>query len=48
MMTGASVTVQPPQVEGVGRDAFLQKLPDMVVATKANFVSGMNGEHLYA
>ncbi len=47
MMTGASVTVQPPQVEGVGRDAFLQKLPDMVVATKANFVSGVNGEHLY-
>jgi len=47
MMTGASVMVQPPQVDAVGRDAFLQKLPDMIVSTKANFVSGIVGDHSY-
>jgi flagellar motor switch protein FliN/FliY len=47
MMTGASVSLQAPQVEGVSRDTLLQKLPDMVVAIKADFSSGFSGEHCF-
>lgn len=46
MMTGAEVLVQPPRIEMVDRDAFLQKVPDMIVAAKADYVSGFEGEHL--
>ena len=47
MMTGSSVSVQLQQVESVGKDAFLQKLPDMAVSVQANFSSGIVGEHSY-
>ena len=47
MMTGASVSLQAPQVEGVARENFLQRLPDMVVAVKADFSSGFSGEHSF-
>jgi len=47
MMTGTSVSLQAPQVEGVAREAFLQRLPDMVVVIKADFSSGFSGEHTF-
>lgn len=45
MMTGSSVMVQTPQVDSISREAFLQKLPDMVVAAKADFSAGVTGDH---
>jgi flagellar motor switch protein FliN/FliY len=45
MMTGSSVMVQTPQVDSISREAFLQKLPDMVVVAKADFTAGVSGEH---
>lgn len=47
MMTGAQVSFQAPQVDGVNRESFLQKLPDMVTAVKVDFTSGFPGEHLF-
>jgi flagellar motor switch protein FliN/FliY len=47
MMTGASASIQGPQVAFVNRDAFLSQLPDMVTVVKADFSSGFPGEHLY-
>lgn len=47
MMTGAKVGLQAPQVEKVNRESFLQKLPDMVTAVKADFTSGFPGEHVF-
>lgn len=47
MMTGSNVIVQSPQVEASNREATLQKLPDMVVSVKANFTSGVSGEHVF-
>ncbi len=46
-MTGASVSFKSVRVEQGNRDALLQQLPDMVVAIKDDFVSGIPGEHLY-
>jgi len=47
MMTGTNVIMQLTQVDGVNRETFLQKVPDMVVAVKADFTSGFPGEHLF-
>lgn len=47
MMTGASASIQGPQVTFVNRDSFLAQLPDMVTVVKADFSSGFPGEHLY-
>lgn len=47
MMTGTNVIMQLTQVDGVNRESFLQKVPDMVVAVKADFTSGFPGEHLF-
>lgn len=47
MMTGAQVTIGEPQVDSVNRESFLQRIPDMVTAVKADFTSGFPGEHLY-
>lgn len=47
MMTGTNVIMQLTQVDGVNRESFLQKVPDMVVAVKADFSSGFPGEHLF-
>jgi flagellar motor switch protein FliN/FliY len=47
MMTGASASIQGPQVAFVNRDSFLAQLPDMVTVVKADFSSGFPGEHLY-
>ncbi len=46
MMTGADCSIQPPRVDVVSRDEFLQNLPDMAVVVKANYVEGFEGEHL--
>jgi flagellar motor switch protein FliN/FliY len=47
MMMGTNVIMQLTQVDGVNRETFLQKVPDMVVAVKADFSSGFPGEHLF-
>ncbi|GAB1484384.1 hypothetical protein MASR2M78_32020 [Treponema sp.] len=47
MMTGSQVAITGPQVETLEREAFLQKLPDMVTAVKADFTSGFPGEHVF-
>lgn len=47
MMTGTNVIMQLTQVDGVNRESFLQKVPDMVIAVKADFSSGFPGEHLF-
>jgi len=47
MMTGTNVIMQLAQVDGVNRESFLQKVPDMVVAVKVDFTSGFPGEHLF-
>jgi flagellar motor switch protein FliN/FliY len=47
MMTGASASIQGPQVVFANRESFLPQLPDMVTVVKADFSSGFPGEHLY-
>jgi flagellar motor switch protein FliN/FliY len=47
MMTGASASIQGPQVAFANRDSFLAQLPDTVTVVKADFSSGFPGEHLY-
>jgi flagellar motor switch protein FliN/FliY len=47
MMTGAQVSIEAPQVDSVNRESFLQRIPDMVTAVKADITSGFPGEHLY-
>ena len=47
MMTGATVSLLPPQVFSTTRDELLVKLPDMVTVVKVNFSSGFPGEHVF-
>jgi flagellar motor switch protein FliN/FliY len=47
MMTGSEVSLKGPQIESSNRDSFLQQLPDMVTAVKADFTSGFPGEHMF-
>ena len=42
-----SVTVGPPVVESMRRDAFLALLPDEVVEIQIPYKSGLSGPHLY-
>ncbi len=46
-MTGAEVSAGEPSVEGSNRDQFLAKLPEMVIATTADFSNTIKGDHLY-
>ena len=46
-MTGAEVSAGEPTVEGATRDQFLAKLPEMVIATTADFSNALKGDHLY-
>ena len=46
-MTGAEVSAGEPTVEGATRDQFLAKLPEMVIATTADFSNTLKGDHLY-
>ncbi|WP_304221937.1 flagellar motor switch protein FliN [Gracilinema caldarium] len=47
MMMGTNVIMQLTQLDGVNRESFLQKVPDMVVAVKADFTAGFPGEHVF-
>ncbi len=46
-MTGVEVSAGEPTVEAATRDQFLAKLPEMVIATTADFSNGLKGDHLY-
>ena len=46
-MTGVEVSAGEPTVEAATRDQFLAKLPEMVIATTADFSNGVKGDHLY-
>jgi flagellar motor switch protein FliN len=46
-LTGATVTLSPPQASSYNRDTFLSQLPDMVTVISANYTSGFPGEHIF-
>jgi flagellar motor switch protein FliN/FliY len=46
-LTGAAVTLSPPQASSSDRDGFLTQLPDMVTVISANYTSGFPGEHIF-
>jgi len=46
-LTGATVTLSPPQASSSNRDGFLGELPDMVTVISANYTSGFPGEHIF-
>ena len=46
-MTGVEVSAGSPTAEGASRDQFLAKLPEMVIATTADFSNTLKGDHLY-
>ena len=46
-MTGADVPVEGPDVSVMSRDELLKVLPEMVVATVADFSSGLTGDHVF-
>ncbi|MBR0033318.1 MAG: flagellar motor switch protein FliN [Treponema sp.] len=46
-MTGASFTIAAPVVESSGRDQFLSKLPEEVVAVNADYSTTLTGDHLF-
>lgn len=46
-MTGAEVSAGNPVAESSSRDQFLSKIPEVVVATQADFSAGLKGDHLY-
>nr|WP_315442967.1 flagellar motor switch protein FliN [uncultured Treponema sp.] len=46
-MTGKTVSVSNPVIELSGREAFLQKVPDMTVAVTIDFGGALTGDHLF-
>lgn len=46
-MTGKTVSVSNPVIELSGREAFLQKVPDMAVAVTIDFGGALTGDHLF-
>jgi flagellar motor switch protein FliN/FliY len=46
-LTGANVTLSPPQAASSNRDNFLTELPDMVTVITASYTSGFPGEHIF-
>jgi flagellar motor switch protein FliN/FliY len=46
-LTGATVTLSPPQASSNNRDGFLGQLPDKVTVISANYTSGFPGEHIF-
>ena len=46
-LTGAIVTLSPPQASAFNRDSLLSQLPAMVTAVAANYTSGFPGEHIF-
>jgi flagellar motor switch protein FliN/FliY len=47
MMTRPEVSLKNPRVVSTNREAFLQTLPDTVMAAKIDFSSGFPGEHSF-
>ncbi|MCX7025551.1 MAG: flagellar motor switch protein FliN [Spirochaetes bacterium] len=47
VFTGAEVTLQPPELDQVTRDGFLQSMPEEVLAIKIDITGGIPGDHLY-
>jgi len=47
MMTGATVTLNPPDVSVTNRDALLAQLPETITVIKADFSAGFPGQHLF-
>ena len=46
-MTGADIPVEGPDVSVMSRDDLLKALPEMVVATVADFSGGLEGDHVF-
>jgi flagellar motor switch protein FliN len=46
-LTGATVTLSPPQAASFNRDSFLGQLPDKITVISANYTSGFPGEHIF-
>ena len=46
-MTGADITVEGPDASVMSRDGLLKALPEMVVATVADFSGGLAGDHVF-
>ena len=46
-MTGKTVSVSAPVLELTNREDFLQKTPEMVVATTIDFDGSLTGDHLF-
>lgn len=46
-MTGKTVSVANPVIELSGREAFLQKVPEMAVAVTIDFDGSLTGDHLF-
>ena len=46
-MTGKTVSVANPVIEFSGREAFLQKVPEMAVAVTIDFDGSLTGDHLF-
>ena len=47
MITGLPVTVQPPQVDALGREALLRELPEEVAAISVPYTGSLPGEHSF-
>ncbi|MDR2783042.1 MAG: flagellar motor switch protein FliN [Treponema sp.] len=46
-MAGSDVILGNPSISFMNRDRLVERLPDMVVAVKADFSSGFPGDHLF-
>ncbi|MDR0708143.1 MAG: flagellar motor switch protein FliN, partial [Treponema sp.] len=46
-MAGSDVVLSDPSISFMNRDRLVERLPDMVVAIKADFSSGFPGDHLF-
>lgn len=47
MVGGKPVSVGDPAIEIIDREAFLKKVPEMVVTTIIDFDTGLSGDHLF-
>ncbi|MGL4981791.1 MAG: flagellar motor switch protein FliN [Treponemataceae bacterium] len=46
-MTGVDFEVGAPTVETINKEAMLEKLPEMIVASTADFIEGFTGDHFF-
>jgi flagellar motor switch protein FliN/FliY len=47
MITGLSVTIQSPSVDGTTRDGFLREVPEEVLAVSVPFAGSLPGDHCF-